>query len=552
MGTGRGSLTSRVTDLLNEVADDEHGRVTPSGYETARLVLLAPWLAGHGARVDFLLRCQRRDGGWGGPDAYGLVPTLAAVCALLTEVGRVTGRGEHRRLARAAVRGVDAVHRWLQAAGRLRLPDTVGAPLIVPALLAEARDLVRTARQDPFLADLPAGVDQLPPPVGADPDLLSRVRGQLADRALPQRWWACLDVLGPAAVANPSVQPRQGAVACSPAATAAWLGGGSGDPHARAYLDRVQARGGGPVPAVTPVSHLEAAWVLNLLAVGGVRPPVPARLLQRLEEALGPTGAAPAPGLPVDCGNTAAVLSALMRYGRLHSPERLLEFRSADGFTDEPGSGEASVSGNAHALESFALYLTHRPAGGSRFAAAARLAAGWLRDHQHPDGYWRDPGHASPYHAVALAVRALLLHDAAGHRPAIDRALAWLRSTQRTDGSWGRWEGTVEETAYAVQTLAKASRHQGAARAVARGCRFLAAAPPDRATVPLWHGKDLFAPLAVVEAARLAALHLGGRSVHVPVQRQAGPADPGQSPPPGRGLAGGTGGMPPVPGRDPA
>src|SRR5690606_22098646 len=109
----------------------------------------------------------------------------------------------------AAVRGVDALYRWLRAADRLRLPDTVGAPLIVPALLAEARELVERGRQDPFLADLPTGADELPPPRGADADLLLRVRAQLADRALPQRWWPCLDVLGPAAVANPSVQPRQ-------------------------------------------------------------------------------------------------------------------------------------------------------------------------------------------------------------------------------------------------------------------------------------------------------------------------------------------------------
>ncbi|HLV58510.1 MAG TPA: prenyltransferase/squalene oxidase repeat-containing protein [Natronosporangium sp.] len=552
MGTGRGSLASRVADLLNQVAGDDDGRVTPSGYETARLVVLAPWLAGHGARVNFLLRCQRRDGGWGGPDAYGLVPTLAAVCALLTEVRRVTGRGEHRRLARAAVHGVDALYRWLRAADRLRLPDTVGAPLIAPALLAEVRDLVRRGRQDPFLADLPAGADELAPPRGADADLLLWVRTQLAERALPQRWWPCLDVLGPAAVASPSVQPRQGAVACSPAATAAWLGGGSGDPHARAYLKHVQARGGGPVPSVTPLSHLEAAWVLNVLAVGGFRPPVPPRLLRRLEEALGPAGAAAAPGLPADCRHTAGVLSALMRHGRLHSPEPLLEFRSAGGFADQPGSDEASVSGNAHALECVALYLTHRPAAASRFAAAAQLAAGWLRDHQHPDGYWRDRHHASPYYAVTLAVRALLLHDAAGHRPAIDRALAWLRGTQRGDGSWGRWEGTVEETAYAVQTLARAARHRDTARAVARGCHFLATAPADRATVPLWHGKDLFAPLAVVEAARLAALHLGVAGVHVPAQRPAPTSGTAQPPPvAGRDPTDGTP-LPPAAGRDPA
>src|SRR5690606_36513715 len=204
-------------------------------------------------------------------------------------------------------------------------------------------------------------------------------------------------------------------------------------------------------------------WVLNILAVGGVRPPVPAQLLQRLVEASGPAGASAAPGLPVDCGHTAAVLSALMRHGHLHSPDPLMDFWSADGFADEPDADGTSVGGNALALESLALYLTHRPAAGPRFAAAATRAADWLREHQHPDGSWWDRRHASPYYAVALAVRALLLHDAAGHRPVIDRALAWVRDTQRVDGSWGRWEGTVEETAYAVLTLAKVATYRGTA-----------------------------------------------------------------------------------------
>jgi halimadienyl-diphosphate synthase len=36
---------------------------------------------------------------------------------------------------------------------------------------------------------------------------------------------------------------------------------------------------------------------------------------------------------------------------------------------------------------------------------------------------------------------------------AAGRAVDWILSSQRPDGLWGLWEGTAEETAYALQTL---------------------------------------------------------------------------------------------------
>jgi halimadienyl-diphosphate synthase len=67
-----------VRDLLAEVADEPSGHTSPSIYESGRLVTLAPWLTGHGDRIEYLLSRQRLDGGWGPPDGYALVPTLSA------------------------------------------------------------------------------------------------------------------------------------------------------------------------------------------------------------------------------------------------------------------------------------------------------------------------------------------------------------------------------------------------------------------------------------------------------------------------------------------
>jgi halimadienyl-diphosphate synthase len=153
-----------------------------------------------------------------------------------------------------------------------------------------------------------------------------------------------------------------------------------------------------------------------------------------------------------------------------------------------------------------------------------------LIDHQRPDGSWLDKWHASAFYATACCALALAEFEPARARPALARAVEWVLGTQRADGSWGRWRGTVEETAYAVQILARAGgrdRASAVAAAVARGCAFLAGpdAPADPASHPgLWHAKDLYAPVGVVRAARLAAVNLGAALAAAPSARGAGGA----------------------------
>jgi halimadienyl-diphosphate synthase len=510
MWTDSTSTDRSASALLEEIAGDEWGKVAPSPYDTGRLVALAPWLAGHAARVDYLCREQRADGSWGGQDGYELVPTLSVTAAFLTELTRDVPRGQRKRLARAVLRGFSALQ--LRLGEGVRVPDTIGVELVVPALLDELSQLLITAAGDPFLVDLTADAGRsLDLPPGFDRALIDRARIGLTERRLPQRAWACLEVFGPAAVAAPSVRPAMGAVGCSPAATAAWLGGASGDPEARLFLDTLQERHGGPVPVITPVTYFETAWVLNAFACAGMTPQVPDTLLYRLEHGLTPDGAPAGPGLPADASDSAAVLAALMRQGRIRRPDCLLGFQSDGYFKCFLDERNASVATNARVLEALAIYLTYRPDDWSRFGPAAATTAEWLLDHQHTDGSWWDKWHASPYSSTAACVLALLLHHPASARIAIDNAVAWVCDTQRPDGSWGRWRGTVEETAYAVQILAKAARNERAAAAVIHACAFLASPPPLAEHPPLWHGKDLCLPQMVVVALRASALRLGAR-----------------------------------------
>ncbi|HAJ62943.1 MAG TPA: hypothetical protein DCP31_30015, partial [Cyanobacteria bacterium UBA8543] len=98
---------------------------------------------------------------------------------------------------------------------------------------------------------------------------------------------------------------------------------------------------------------------------------------------------------------------------------------------------------------------------------------------------------------------------------ALNRAISWVLHTQRDDGSWGFWCGTLEETAYALQMLLLAGQTQdpvAIAQAARRGERFLTkhlnAPPNDPVHMPLWHGKELYQPRRIVRAAVLSALYL--------------------------------------------
>ena len=126
---------------MSEISSDLYGAVSSSVYETARLVTLAPWLAGHSQRVLFLLQSQGRGGHWGGLDGYGLVPTLSATEALLASLRRWRDGAEqivdYADVIGAADRGLRTLFGWLGVDARVVVPDTIAAEIVVPALVAQ-------------------------------------------------------------------------------------------------------------------------------------------------------------------------------------------------------------------------------------------------------------------------------------------------------------------------------------------------------------------------------------------------------------------------------
>jgi halimadienyl-diphosphate synthase len=526
-----GSLPPDVAEAARELVDglvsQPWGQVSPSIYETGRLVTLAPWLAGHVRRVEYLLSEQRADGGWGGPGGYALAPTLSAIEAILVTLRRRDGRPEDALepgpapadLATAAGRGLGVLSSWLRGPAAVAVPDMPAVELIVPGLIDAVNEHLAALHDDGF-SDLGpwCGGEPLRPPRGMDGAALTVIRSRLrSGAAVPEKLLHALEVAGDAAAGADTVRPeRTGTVGASPAATAAWLAGRTppapGDP-ARRYLETVAERHGGPVPCGLPVTVFERAWVLAWLLRAGIEPAVPAELVESLTALMGSAGTPAAAGLPPDADTTAGALYALSLAGAPLPPDPLWAYETKTHFCTWQGENGLSVSTNAHVLEAFGRFLEIGAAhAGSRprYAATAGKVAAWLRAQQEADGSWLDRWHASPYYATACCAPALDRFDGERSATAVRRAARWVVATQRPDGSWGRWHGTAEETAYAMQTLllTRAGDDGGCREAVRRGRAYLLRSAGRAEDPPLWHDKDLYLPKAIVRAAVLAALHL--------------------------------------------
>lgn len=495
----------RADALVAGLSRRPWGQVDPSTYETARLVADASWLPGHAARVGHLLRGQRADGAWGPPEGYALVPTVSATDALLAELARP---GESAAgLCDAVADGLRALHGPLAP---VALPDTPGADLIVPALVGSITE--RLDRLAPEVRDrLPAGRPALPP--GVTRERLGRVRAVVAAGAdLPAKLAHFVEVLELPPGRLPGAHGADPvAVGASPAATAAWLAAArpSDGAAARDFLGELVRHGGGPVPCPTPITVFERAWVLSGLLRAGIPVVPPPALVESLTVATGMRGVATGAGLPTDADTTAVALDALGRVGRPADPAVLWEYETDDGFCTWPGEDGFSVTTNAHVLDAFAGHLVRHPEAGPRHRAVPARLAAVLRERQSADGGWQDRWHASPYYATACCVLALVGSGAGpAAADAVGAAVRFVLGTQHADGSWGRWAGTVEETAYALHVLLAAPwAAAGVTAAIARGYGRLID-PPTGPHPPLWYGKELYRPVAVVEAAVLAATHL--------------------------------------------
>ena len=516
---------SQPQELVDALMDQPWSDISPSVYETGRLVALAPWLTGHRERIAFLLDSQSADGSWGQPaGGYSLVPTLSAADALLNTVLADPPRtlGADRASLLAAVhRALVHLFATLGPDAVLPIPDLPAIEIIVPALVAALNDaLDRLANSAVSGLDTWRGGGRLHLTAGMDDALLTRIRSLLeAGKDVPVKLLHCLEVAGHTAAGAPGVRLTlpQGTVGASPAATAAWLGtterpAGPEQPAVR-YLESVVRQYGGPVPCALPLDIFERAQVIATLSRAGLPLDVPHALKAGLTGLLGPDGAPGGAGLPPDSDSTSILLFALSQLGAEPTVECLWPYELPTHFSTYHDERTPSPSANAHILEALAS-AEHHPAATSvrirHHAEAATKITAWLLEQQQDDGSWQDKWHASPLYPTQCCTLALARTRDPAAAPALAKAADWVLATQRPDGSWGQWNSTAEETAYALQILLLTSGNDltdAAAHAAARGHRFLQQRTGTGHDA-LWHDKDLYAPHAIIEAAVLVSDHL--------------------------------------------
>ncbi|OJH38866.1 hypothetical protein [Cystobacter ferrugineus] len=466
------------------------GVVTPSVYDTAQVLRYAPPVDPQPV-IDWLLRQQHVDGGWG-PEVMPLarhVPTLAAVLALLVSSD---SPGSHD----AAARGLDFLRRTAELwSFEQALPDDipVAVELVLPRLLEDAAALGLELPQQPFRLLRTLG---------------ERRRGLIARMKLragttPIHAWEAWGTQ-----AEPAVVDSSKGVGNSPAATALWLhrrresfpDGAQELRGAEEFLARASAatRTGipGAVPTVWPIPGFELPWgLLALRSTGLLSHPALQDVLrpqwEQLQRGLKPEGMGMSDNFDVDGDITATTVALLANAGHEVDGRVLERYRREGLFITYSHELQPSLTTTAHGVLALAM-----------LGQDASQPLRFLLEKRGHNGVWvGDKWHCSWLYATSQVMGALAQAGAAAELRASAEAMIAL---QRDDGGWGvGTASSASETAFAVHAMHGLRSAPGACgvavrRALRKAAAWLTAweAAPGAAET-MWIGKELYGPVRV-------------------------------------------------------
>jgi len=268
------------------------------------------------------------------------------------------------------------------------------------------------------------------------------------------------------------------------------------------YLHNVAKPDGG-MPNVSPFDVFEIAWSLwnlslnpNLEVTAKLKPHI-----DFLSKAWEPRrGVSFATNYSVkDSDDTVITYSALLRFGIEKDLASVLAYEEKDHFRCFNLEVNPSISANIHILDAL------KQAGLSQKNSSIQKIFAFLRKAKGDNSFWVDKWHASTYYPTAHAVIAC----AGFENDFVADSVEWLLKTQNTNGSWGTYISTAEETAYAMQALwfwnEKVARIPKSV--FKNGARWLNE-HMDQPYPPLWIGKCLYNPHLVIRSAVISALAL--------------------------------------------
>ena len=444
--------------------------------------------------LEALMERQHPDGSWGSRTAYvhdRMISTLAVVLLL----GLVGKRKRDREQGSAGVGYI-----WRQAS-RLEhdVQPTVGFEMILPALLAEGKELG---------LDLPYAQLQHYEARRAEKLSVLPARGLFKSKTTALHSLEAF--AGRVDLDDAStLLLEDGSMAGSPSATA-WFLGQFPDwrtryPQSTAYLENLLRINDSGLPAMAPCAIFARTWVLYYLYQGGLlddREDLLRPHYRYLREHWHPGGVGFSPYMFPDSDDTSMTLLALHRAGYDVDGTPLLAYERDEHFAVFEYELHPSISANLHILE--ALETLPRS---DRQRVRDKIIDYVFRE-RRPGGYWVDKWHGSVYYPTSQALMALLPH--APNR--MDVSLNWLLSTQRTEGSWGQYAPTVEETALVLLPLLLYRRAGWPIpeRPLRLAARYLLSnqGSCEQDYTELWTAKVLYAPSSIIRSVTLAALGL--------------------------------------------
>jgi halimadienyl-diphosphate synthase len=473
------------------------GRFSPSIYDTAQVLRLAPVTDDCAGTVAWLTAQQHSDGGWApsaAPCARDL-PTLAATLAL-------RARSSSKESHDAAEAGLAFLRRHASQHWSEPLADDalVAVELLLPRLLDEATS---------------QGIDLSVMPYASLRALGERKRRMIVAMrpgagAAPTHSWE-----GWGAQSDPSMIDASGGVGHSPAATAAWLAMATkrndlNDARrgARRFLRAASASCDGAfglMPVAWPIDRFEQIWGLHALSVAGLldhphlRDAAHAQILD-LGRAMRPEGIGFSDHFIADGDCTSTAIATLIAAGYQIDSRTIYRFQKDDSFITYPMEIQPSLTTTAHAVLALAL-------AGDDISRFAR----YIESKQLPDGRWvGDKWHSSWLYTTAQVVTALAY---AGRMRTLPAAVAALHHYQRADGGWGFVDrSTLAETAYVALALHTLRSHGVCADqvrpALARAASWLTdnyEASSLRRDI-FWIEKELYCPYRIDHAFILSAL----------------------------------------------
>ena len=483
-----------IEQLLQEIGP---GKMSNVAYDTAWVARLGDidWELSSQA-LDWLVEHQLQDGSWGAQEPFyyhdRVISTLAAMIAL-------THRGRRAHDKEQIERGLLALERITSGATQGLRSDpngaTIGFEMIAPTLVAEAEKLGIIKQQgESILKRLSKERSQK----------LSRIQGKLITRDTTMAFsteMAGVDEQHIIDVEN--LQESNGSSGNSPSATAyIALYIKPHDPSALDYLHKTMGKDGG-FPNLSPFDAFEISWTLwNLhftsnLTIG----PRIKSLLNLLANSWQPgRGIGFATNYSVkDSDMTSVVFDTLLQYGYKKDIESIFAYEEQEYFQCFPLEMNPSISANIHVLGAL------RQAGIGREHPSIQKLIRFLKQNKGSNHYWLDKWHSSPYYTTGHAIIA-----AAGYDDDLVRdSVEWIISSQQSNGSWGTYISTAEETAYALQALSVWSQKSGKIEpeVIRKGIRWLQE-HSEGPYQPLWIGKCLYAPNLVIRSAVLSAIQL--------------------------------------------